>query len=89
MKALIFAVLVAMTVGFFGATESQAAPASGAPLAQAAGETSGVQQVWYDRFGRWHPNRPVYRAPMLRRGPACRTVRVCGPYRCTWQRRCY
>ncbi len=89
MKALILAVLVAMTVGLFGATPSSAAPASGAPLAQAAGDITGVQQVWYDRYGRWHPNRRVMRpAPFYRRGPVCRTVRVCGPYRCSWVRRC-
>ena len=83
MKTLVLAILVATTVGILGATPSSAAPASGAPLAQAAGETTGVQQVWYDRYGRWHPNRRVVI------GPACRTVRVCGRYRCTWVRRCY
>jgi hypothetical protein len=83
MKTLIFATLVAMTVGLLGATPSSAAPASGAPLAAAAGEIGGATQVWYDRYGRWHPNRRVYR------GPACRTVRVCGRYRCSWVRRCY
>ena len=83
MKTLILAILVAITVGILGATPSSAAPVSGAPLAQAAGETSGVQQVWYDRYGRWHPNRRAFR------GPACRTVRVCGRYRCTWVRRCF
>lgn len=83
MKTLILTILVAMTVGILGATPSSATPASGAPLAQAAGETSGVTQVWYDRYGRWHPNRRVYR------GPVCRSVRVCGPWGCTWKRRCY
>ena len=84
MKSLVLAVLVAMTLGILSATPSSAAPASGAPLAAAAGEASGVTQVWYDRYGRWHPNRPVYR-----RGPACRTVRICGPRGCYWKRRCF
>jgi hypothetical protein len=84
MKTFVLATLVAMTIGVFGATPSSAAPASGAPLAAAAGEIGGATQVWYDRYGRWHPNRPVYR-----RAPVCRTVRVCGPRGCYWKRRCY
>ena len=84
MKAIVLAVLVAMIVAMIGFSPSSAAPASGASIAQAAGETSGVQQVWWDRFGRWHPNRRVF-IP----GPICRTVRVCGRFRCGWVRRCY
>jgi hypothetical protein len=83
MKALILAGLVAVTVGAFSVSTASAAPASGAPLAQAAGETNGVQQVWYDRFGRWHPNGGY------RRGPVCRTVRTCGPRGCFVRRRCF
>jgi len=84
MKTFILATLFALAVGLLGATPSSAAPASGAPLAAAAGEIGGATQVWYDRFGRWHPNRPAFR-----RAPACRTVRVCGRYRCSWVRRCF
>jgi len=89
MKTLILATLVAMTVGLFGATPSSAAPASGAPLAAAAGEIGGATQVWYDRYGRWHPNRPrayFVPRPIL---PVCRSVRVCNWRGCFWTRRCY
>ena len=27
-----------------------------------------IQQVWYDRWGRWHPNYPYYQALLLRQG---------------------
>jgi hypothetical protein len=83
MKKIVLGALVATTVGLFGASVASAAPMSGAPIAQPAGETSGVTQVWYDRFGRWHPNRGY------RRGPVCRTTRVCGPRGCFVRRRCF
>jgi hypothetical protein len=87
MRSIILASVVAAGFGILGATPSLAAPANATPLTQAAGDVTGMQQIWYDRYGRWHPNRPVYR-PAYRR-PACRSVRVCGPYGCTWRRRCY
>jgi hypothetical protein len=89
MKALLGAVLVATAVGMIGMTGASAAPASGAPLATAAGALDGLQQVWYDRYGRWHPNRP--RAYYVPRPivPVCRSVRICNWRGCYWTRRCY
>jgi hypothetical protein len=89
MKALLCAALVAMAIGTIGLSSASAAPASGAPLANAAGTLDGIQQVWYDRYGRWHPNRP--RAYYVPRPfiPRCRTVRVCSYRGCYWTRRCY
>jgi hypothetical protein len=84
MKTFVLATLVAMTFGLLGATPSSAAPASGAPLAAAAGEIGCATQVWFDRYGRWHPKRPVYR-----RAAVFRTFRICGPRGCYWKRRCY
>lgn len=87
MKALLCAGLVAMTIGTIDLTSASAAPASGSPLVNAAGTLDGVQQVWYDRFGRWHPNRP--RVFMPRRVvPMCRSVRICDWRGCYWTRRC-
>lgn len=90
MKALLGAALVAMAIGTIGLSSASAAPASGAPLANAAGGTlDGMQHVWYDRYGRWHPNRP--RAYYVPRHvvPLCRTVRICNWRGCYWTRRCY
>jgi len=89
MKALLCAALVAMAIGTIASTSASAAPASGAPLANAAGTADGLQQVWYDRYGRWHPNRPrayFVPRPIL---PVCRSVRVCNWRGCFWTRRCY
>lgn len=89
MKALILAGLVAISVSALGVTAASAAPASGAPLAAAAGETSGTQQVRYDRHRRWHPDRRhVRRGAFVRRGPVCRSVRTCGPRGCYVRRIC-
>lgn len=88
MKALLCAGLVAMAIGTIGLSSASAAPASGAPLVNAAGAIDGVQQVWYDRFGRWHPNRPRMFVPRGV-GPVCRSVRVCDWRGCYWTRRCY
>jgi hypothetical protein len=35
-----------------------AAPSLAAPVAQAQ-----IDHVWWDRWGRWHPNGPAYYAP--------------------------
>jgi hypothetical protein len=89
MKALMSAVLIATAIGIIGASGAAAAPASGAAIAGAAGTIDGLQQVWYDRYGRWHPNRP--RAYYVPRPvvPVCRSVRVCNWRGCYWTRRCY
>jgi hypothetical protein len=83
MKAILCAALVAMAVGTISVSTASATPAAGAPIANGANALDGIQQAWYDRWGRWHPNRPRFR-------PVCRTVRVCNRWgRCTWTRRCY
>jgi hypothetical protein len=88
MKSVALALIVAIGLGLAASSAASAAPASGAPLAAAAGSLDNVDRVWFDRFGRWHPNRRVLIAPRLI--PACRTVRVCGPRgRCWLERRCY
>jgi len=84
MKKIVLGACVAVAVGLFGGSIASAAPVSGGPIAHAAGEAGSVVQVWYDRYGRWHPNRRAYR-----RGPVCRTSRVCGPRGCFVRRRCY
>ena len=86
MKAILCAGLVALAFGTISVSTASAAPASGVPLANAAGGLDGIQQVWYDRYGRWHPNRRrAYVRP-----PVCRTVRVCNSWgHCRWTRRCY
>lgn len=101
MKNFVLALIVALGLGFAASGATVAAPIAGAPIAQAASALSdaGIQQVWYDRYGRWHPNRPVVRrAPVVvvppvvvaprYVAPRCRSVRVCGPRGCYWQRRC-
>jgi len=85
MKVFMCAAVVAMAIGTIGVSNASAAPASGAPIAGAAGTLDGIQQAWYDRYGRWHRNRRHYVRP-----PVCRTVRVCDHWgHCRWTRRCY
>jgi hypothetical protein len=89
MKALICAALVVAAIGTIAGSSATAAPASGTPLAAATGGLDGVQQVWYDRYGRWHPSRPrTYYVPRPV-VPVCRSVRVCNWRGCYWTRRCY
>jgi hypothetical protein len=87
-KTILGAAFVALTLGSL-TTGAFAAPASGAPIANAAGSLDAVQQVWVDRWGRWHPNRRaiIVRPPVI--GPACRSVRICDWRGCYWTRRCY
>jgi hypothetical protein len=101
MRNIVFAFLIALGLGMAASGSSIAAPISGAPIAQAANTLAadGIQQVWYDRYGRWHPNRPVVRGPVFvvpppvvvvpRRAPVCRQVWVCNSRRvCSWRTRC-
>ncbi len=89
MKTLLCAALVAaLATGTIGLSSATAAPASAAPLAGAAASIDGIQQAWYDRYGRWHRSRPRY-VPRYVRPPVCRSVRVCNPWGCHWTRRCY
>jgi hypothetical protein len=103
MKRLVFALMLALGLGLAASGNTVAAPIAGAPIAQAASTLSddGVQQVWYDQWGRWHPNRrrvyvrppvvvapPVYFAPR-RVVPVCRQVWVCNRGICGWRTRCY
>ena len=88
MKALLIALLALISIGIVGVRDVSAAPANGAGINAAAATIGGVQPVWWDRFGRWHPNRVYVGPPVF--APACRTVRVCGRWgRCWWTRRCY
>jgi len=84
MKKIILGALVAATVGLLGVSAASAAPISSAPISQATVldmNGNGVDLVQYRRG--WRDGR------RWRRGPVCRTVRVCGRYRCSWVRRCY
>ncbi|HEY4775041.1 MAG TPA: hypothetical protein VIH40_09495 [Xanthobacteraceae bacterium] len=95
MKALLTAALVALSVGLIDPSTAVAAPASGTALAQVAAAADGLTLAWWDRYGRWHPDRRVVRRPYMAVPPyvvvpRCRTVRVCNAFgRCWWQRRCY
>lgn len=104
MKNFVLAFIVALGLGLAASSASVAAPIAAAPIGQAASTHAddGIQRVWYDRFGVWHPNRPIRRAPIVvappiyvappvvvvPRVPVCRSVRVCGPRGCYWTRRC-
>jgi hypothetical protein len=82
MRTILFAMFMAAGMGL-SASAVSAAPASPSPIGEAATTMSGVQQVWYDRWGRWHPGPrwggPRWGGPRWG-GPAC--VRRCNPYRC-------
>jgi hypothetical protein len=88
MKTFVAALLIPIGVGAIAVPHASAAPASPAAIGNAAVSLDGVQQVWWDRWGRWHPNRRYYGPPAYV-APRCRSVRVCGPRGCWWQRRCY
>jgi len=89
LKTLFIALVALIGIGLVGMPNVSAAPASGAAIGAAATAIGGVQPVWWDRFGRWHPNRRAYVGPPVF-APACRSVRVCGRWgRCWWTRRCY
>jgi hypothetical protein len=98
-RAGIGLILASGLVFGLGSVPASAAPISAAPIAQAAEAAgSGVEHVWYDRFGVWHPNRravivapPVYVAPpvvVAPRAPVCARTWVCGPRGCAWRTRC-
>ncbi len=90
MKNFVVAVIIALGLGATAVSAVSAAPAAGGPLAQAAGENSGIEKVWFDRFGVWHPNRARYIAPPVVVVPACRMVQVCNRWgRCWMKQRCY
>ena len=79
MKRVIFGLLVVVGITAFGAGGATAAPAPDTPLARAGSSVS-------------QPFTPAYY--VVRRGyygprGGCRRVRVCGPYRCVWRRRCW
>ena len=76
MRKVLFATLVVAGFGLMSASAASAAPVNATPIGDAATATSGVQKVWWDRWGRWHPNYG---------GGYC--VRRCNPWRC-W-RVCY
>jgi hypothetical protein len=78
MKTILAAMLVATAFGLAGATGASAAPANGSALNGALTMQSMIEQAQYYYY---------------RRGPRCRSVRVCRGYgyyrRCWWERRCY
>jgi hypothetical protein len=91
MKQIGLALTFALGIWFAAPPAASAAPAAGAAIAQAAGKLDNIEHVWFDRFGRWHPNRPFVRAPLYVAPvlPVCRTVQVCNRWgRCWWRRRC-
>ncbi len=89
MKTFLVAALIALGVGLIGAPNASAAPASPAAIADAAAAGNAVQQVWWDRYGRWHPNRRIYRGPAFI-APRCAPVRVCNRWgRCWVRTRCF
>jgi hypothetical protein len=94
MKRIGLGLIFAIGLAIMAMSAASAAPMSGAPIAQSAASLDQIEQVWYDRFGRWHPNRrtlgvaPLYVVPRVF-VPVCRSVWVCGPRgHCWWQRRC-
>jgi hypothetical protein len=103
MRPIVFALMIALGLGLVASGNTVAAPVAGAPIAQAAEAVSdgSLQQVWYDQWGRWHPNRPrVYARPPVvvappvyvvprRVVPVCRQVWVCSRGICGWRTRCY
>jgi hypothetical protein len=78
MKKIVFATLVAAGLGLAGTTGASAAPANGAAINGAINMQSMIEQAQYYYY---------------RRGPRCRSVRVCSGYgyyrRCWYERRCY
>jgi hypothetical protein len=94
MKHIGLALIIALGLWFAAAPDVSAAPTAGAPIAQSAEAANDLLQVWYDRYGRWHPNRrvyvapPVYVVPPVVVAPICRSVRVCDLRGCFWRRRC-
>lgn len=87
MKTLFIALLALAAIGLAGLSEASAAPASGAGIGAATSAIGDLQPVWWDRYGRWHPNRAYVGPPRI--APVCRSVRVCGTRGCYWRRRCY
>ena len=65
MRTTMLAALAAIAFALCGTPGASAAPANGAVIKQAA-PVSGVQQVWYRRYGYYRPYRHYYR-PYYRR----------------------
>ncbi len=79
LAALAGATLMAAAWSSPSAAFSLSAPSIAAPVTAA-----GVEQVWWDRWGRWHPNRPWG----WRRwgwGPPPRYYGFYGPVRHCWR----
>jgi hypothetical protein len=76
MRTILFAILVAMGIGFIGTSGASAAPVNGAAINNAAATIDPVADVYYYRRhyrGRYYGRRYY--------GGGCRR---CGPYRCWW-----
>jgi hypothetical protein len=79
MKRIVLGISAAICFACIGATESVAAPAHGAAIANAATASSLVEPAYVYR-------RSVYRGT---RYGGCRRVRTCGPNGCVYVRRCW
>jgi hypothetical protein len=91
MKHLGLALILAAGLGLAAVSAASAAPMAGGPVSHAAGTLNNVDQVWFDRFGKWHPDRGrMYGAPVMV-APACRMVQVCNRWgtRCWMKQRCF
>jgi len=82
MKKVLIAAFICVGFAFAAASTASAAPANSSAISNGQ-NFQGLERVWYDRYGRWHPNRYYYH------GPYCRSVRVCNAFHCWWTRRCY
>jgi hypothetical protein len=60
MRRMIFALVVGGAALATVPPGAQAAPVLAAPLPATWATKPMVQQVWYDRWGRWHPPRGYY-----------------------------
>ena len=52
------AALAGSTLAFMASTGPSSAFTLSAPSLAAPVASAGVEQVWWDRWGRWHPNHP-------------------------------
>ena len=96
MRSFLVALLMIAGLSLATTQGASAAPASGAPIANALSEfdNTQAQPVQCRRVCDWRGCRTrcyggaVYVAPRVV-GPVCRSVRVCDWRGCFWRRRCF
>lgn len=100
MRTFLIALLMVTGLSLAATQGAAAAPASGAPIANALEQTgkSLAEPVACRRVCNWRGcwtkcSGPVYVAPVVVAprvvGPVCRSVRVCDWRGCFWRKRCY